>query len=45
MTERQHETKMLELYEKAVENNALDIAFQIMAVLSTNLEDSKVKLA
>ena len=45
MTKQEHESKMLELYEKAVELEDLTTAFQVMAVLSQGLTDSKVKLA
>ncbi|MCK5605570.1 hypothetical protein KAR91_26995 [Candidatus Pacearchaeota archaeon] len=39
MTKQEHETKMLELYKKALEAKDFQIAFQVMAVLSQGLSD------
>ena len=39
MTKQEHETKMLELHDKAIEAKDFTIAFQVLAVLSQGLVD------
>jgi hypothetical protein len=44
MTKQEHEKKMLELYDEAVKDSNLDVAFQVMAVLSQGLTEDGPKL-